>query len=196
MSTGVFLARMQPLHNAHLYVVEKVCKENDKVVVMLGSANKKDMLRNPFSIELRTKLLKKSITDSLGKEYADKIEVYEIPDWSIEDDYENQKEWGSYLYYNIASRAKVKNFKMYYSDNPEIMLNWFNENLKNRIDFKFLERSNIYEGLSATKIRHAFANNNIEYVKKYCPQIIVDRFDELKNIWTKVLKNSKEDFSM
>ena len=26
---GVFLARMQPLHNAHLYLVKKACEENE-----------------------------------------------------------------------------------------------------------------------------------------------------------------------
>jgi len=51
MRTGVFLARMQPVHNAHMYIVERACRENDKVIVMLGSANKKDMLRNPFDIK-------------------------------------------------------------------------------------------------------------------------------------------------
>ena len=77
---GVFLARMQPIHNAHLYMVTKACEECDKVVVILGSENKKDTLRNPFTIEKRKEML----LVSLPKQYRSKISVYEIPDWSME----------------------------------------------------------------------------------------------------------------
>ena len=31
---GVFLARMQPIHNAHLYMVEKACEECDEATVI------------------------------------------------------------------------------------------------------------------------------------------------------------------
>ena len=37
---GVFLARMQPVHNAHLYLVNKALEESDKVLIVLGSENK------------------------------------------------------------------------------------------------------------------------------------------------------------
>ena len=55
---GVFLARMQPVHNAHLWLVDKALKENDKVLIVLGSENKVDMLRNPYKISLRKKMLR------------------------------------------------------------------------------------------------------------------------------------------
>lgn len=47
-TVGVFLARMQPVHKAHLFMVTKACEECDEVCVILGSENKKDTLRNPF----------------------------------------------------------------------------------------------------------------------------------------------------
>lgn len=77
---GVFLARMQPVHKAHLQMVELACEECDRVVVILGSENKVDMLRNPFDITLRKAMLEAS----LPKGYREKVEVYEIPDWSME----------------------------------------------------------------------------------------------------------------
>jgi cytidyltransferase-like protein len=196
IKTGVFLARMQPVHNAHLFIVEKACQENDQVIVMLGSANKESMLRNPFPIDLRTYLLKQAIAESIGQEFSDKIKVYEIPDWSHEKDYENQKEWGKYLYYNIVSRANTKTFSIYFNDDPNIMLNWFDEDLERRIDFKFLERNCIFEGLSATKIREAFESGDITYVRKYCPNVVVREFELLRGIWEKVRKNPQNDFSM
>ena len=36
LKIGVFIARFQPLHKAHMYVIEKALKDCDKVVIMLG----------------------------------------------------------------------------------------------------------------------------------------------------------------
>ena len=44
MKVGVFLARMQPLHNAHLWLIDKALEENDKVLIVLGSENKVDIV--------------------------------------------------------------------------------------------------------------------------------------------------------
>lgn len=59
---GVFLARMQPVHNAHLWLVNKALEENDKVLIVLGSENKVDMLRNPYDINLRKQMLRECLT--------------------------------------------------------------------------------------------------------------------------------------
>jgi len=196
MKIACFLARMQPIHNAHLYIVKKMCLENDEVNIFLGSANKSNMIRNPFALDLREKLLKQAIEKEIGAEYADKIKVFELPDWTQEGDIVNNKEWGLYFYYNIVSRIQSKKFSIYFSDDPKIMLNWFEDKIQERINFVFLERDKIFDGLSATKIREAFSNNDVEYVKKYCPVCVVENFEYLKNIWNKVLNDPKNDFSM
>ena len=196
MQVGIFLARMQPLHDAHLYMIEKACKENDKVVVILGSANKKDMVRNPFDIQTRRSLLYSGIEESLGQQYADMVEVFEIPDWSTEDDAENAMEWGKYFYYNVVSRIGQKTFSIYYSDDPSIIKSWFEPEIQERINFRIFERSNLFEGLSATKIRQAFEVGDELYVRQYCPPVVVRRFDELKRIWDNVRRNPTPDYSM
>ena len=71
---GVFLARFQPLHNAHLHVIKKALEECDRVVIMLGSSNKKSMLRNPYDFNLRYDLLKASLSDDM-----ERIDIYELP---------------------------------------------------------------------------------------------------------------------
>lgn len=196
MTKAVFLARMQPPHNAHFYPIKRACLENDEVYIILGSANKEDTLRNPFSVDLRKEILLEVIENELGKEYSDKIRVFELPDWSMENDIPNAKEWGSYLYYNIVSRIGTKSFTMYYSDEPDIMLNWFNEDILKRIDFAFLDRDHIFDNLSATKIREAFAQDNMEYIKEFCPEAVIKRYDLLRDIWLGVRENQKSDFSM
>lgn len=99
---GVFLSRMQPLHIGHLGMIDKVLSENDSVIILIGSANKKDSIRNPIDVNTRREILKEALEDKYGKNYNDKIKIKEIPDWSSEDDIESNLEWGRYLYYNIV----------------------------------------------------------------------------------------------
>lgn len=190
---GVFLARMQPVHNAHLYLVRKALDENDKVLIVLGSENKVDMLRNPYDISLREEMLRECLTDEDNK----KLEIVTLPDWSMESDKESDKIWGRYFYYNVVSRINQKRFSIYYSDDPKILDSWFNgTEVREYITYRNFERSSIFEGLSSTKIRNAFIEDNEDYIKEYCPESVQKRFVYLKKYYQDVKTNPKEDFSM
>lgn len=190
---GVFLARMQPIHNAHLYMVEKACEECDEVTVILGSENKRDTLRNPFTIKKRREML----LASLPVEYREKISVYEIPDWSMESKVADYKIWGRYFYYNVVSRINQKKFFLYYSDGRKMLDNWFeNTEVRKYITYRLFERSSLFEGLSATKIRNAFVNDDKEYIRKYCPDVVLEQFDYLKKYYLGVLNNPLDDYEM
>ena len=88
---GVFLARMQPVHNAHLFTVYKALEECDKVLIVLGSENKVDMLRNPYDITLREAMLREALSDEDNK----RVSIVTLPDWSMESDTGNSKIWGT-----------------------------------------------------------------------------------------------------
>lgn len=193
MKNGVFLARFQPLHVAHMWLIEQALKENDTVLVILGSANKNGMVRNPFPLETRKYWLKESLKN---KKDFDRIKIIELPDWSKEDDKENAKEWGTYLYMNIVSQICSKTFSIYYSDDISIIRNWFEDKYLEKINIRNFERNNLFDGLSATKLRQAFIDNNKDYIKKYCPDVILQEFDTIKKIIEDVNKNPKEDFIM
>ncbi len=107
---GVFLSRMQPLHNGHLGMINKALLENDKLIIIIGSTNKKETIRNPIEINIRREILKETLTDQYGKEYKNRITILELPDWSSEDDIASNLEWGRYLYYNIVSASRTKKF--------------------------------------------------------------------------------------
>ena len=101
---GIFLAIMQPVHNAHLFMVNKALEECDKVLIVLGSENKVDMLRNPYGIELREQMLRECFNEYQNE----KITIVTLPDWSMESDIDNAKIWGRYFYYNVVSRIGQK----------------------------------------------------------------------------------------
>ena len=193
MKVGIFLARMQPLHNAHLWLIDKALEENDKVLIVLGSENKVDMLRNPYNINLRKKMLRECYDTKKNR----KLSVMTLPDWSMESDTDSDKIWGRYLYYNVVAKIGQKKFSIYYSDDVKYLDNWFKDTeVYDYITYRTFERAKMFEGLSATKIRNAFINKDISYVEKYCPPSVVARFDELASYYDVVSQNPKQDFSM
>ena len=190
---GVFLARMQPVHNAHLFMVNKALEECDKVLIVLGSENKVDMLRNPYDITLREQMLRECFND----EQNEKITITTLPDWSMESDTDSAEIWGRYFYYNVVSRISQKRFSLYYSDNVAILDSWFNgTEVRQYITYRNFERSDIFEGLSATKIRQAFIDGNRDYINAFCPHSVASRFDYLASYYKDVTDNPREDFSM
>ncbi len=165
---GVFLSRMQPIHNAHLWMIQNVLKDNDEALVMIGSANKFGTERNPLDINLRKELVKSALIEKFGQEYDKKIKIIEFPDWSSEEN-NDDKEWGRLIYYNVVGNMGVKEFSYYCSEDIDMIKGWFEEELRQRINFRFFSRNNEFNGLSATKVREAILNNDNEYIKKYCP---------------------------
>ena len=41
MSRALFIGRFQPFHNAHLADIKKILKENDEVLIAIGSSQEK-----------------------------------------------------------------------------------------------------------------------------------------------------------
>ncbi len=56
MQTAIFILRAQPLHKGHVHAIKQLRKKY-KVVVALGSTNRKDS-KNPFSCITRRKMLR------------------------------------------------------------------------------------------------------------------------------------------
>ena len=196
MKIGVFLSRMQPLHIGHLGIIELALEENDKVIVLIGSKNKSETIRNPLDVKIRREILEEALFEKFGQDYKDSIIVSELPDWSMETEVETFKEWGRYLYYNIVSIAQQKEFSIYFSDEPELIKSWFEKELQERINFRLFERNNMFDAVSSTKIRQAFIDNDREYIEKSCPNSVLRRYDEIKRIIEKVYRNPKEDYTM
>lgn len=187
---GVFVARMQPLHKSHEFLIEQSMRENEKTYVFMGSADKSRTERNPFTIEERMGIFRKVFAEELT---TGKIILVPLDDMSDETDTDNDKAWGQYLYDSIVRFTREKEFSLYYSDDPEIMLNWFTENLKKKINFRFFDRKKIFAELSATRIREALldeAKTNSRksnlYLKENLPMEVYEIREELAKILLKI----------
>lgn len=171
---GVILARFQPIHNGHLALIEKACRENDRVLVLIGSVDKMNK-RNPIPWSIR----KQMVMDALEERGLDTVvEVRELPDLS--DETHNDHEWGFYLYSNIVSIINQANFSIYYSDGFEIITSWFpGFILRNNVSLSLLARNATESGISATQIRDMIFNDDIN-LKQWVPECVYNKKDQIK----------------
>lgn len=182
---------MQPLHVGHIGMIRKALSENDKVLVLIGSSNKEGTIRNPIGIKLRREIFEETLRNEFGQADREKIIILELPDWTEETDRDSDLEWGRYLYYNIVRVTGQMDFSMYFSDEPEIIENWFqDEKIRGRINIKTYERKEMFEAISSTKIRNAFLNEDNDYIERSVPKAVFRRFNEIKDIIDKVYTNS------
>jgi nicotinamide-nucleotide adenylyltransferase len=62
LPVALFIGRFQPFHKGHLSAVKWIAKKSSKVIVAIGSAQEKNTVRNPFSVNERMKMIKAQLT--------------------------------------------------------------------------------------------------------------------------------------
>lgn len=55
---GVFIGRFQPFHSGHAAVVEKALQSVDKLIILIGSSNNDRRVRNPFTFDERSEMIR------------------------------------------------------------------------------------------------------------------------------------------
>lgn len=182
MKVGVILARFQPIHNGHVELIKKAFEENDKVLILIGSADKIGE-RNPIPVNLREELVSKSISNLVDnkkntpKPYPSYI-IDTLDDLSTEED--NSHDWGFYLYSSIVDKIGQSTFTIYYSDGYEIITKWFpGFILRSYVSLSLLARNSVRDGISATKVRKMILEDNPE-LKDVVPECVYNMKDTLK----------------
>lgn len=175
--TGVILFRAQPFHNGHLNMIKKAyqdCKTtNSDLYIFVGSADKSGTIRNPLPIDFRLMLIEGSLHETFETEDLKHIHIVPLDD--LTDEADNSHNWGRYLFMKMFNQTKDSDMTIYYSDNPQIMLNWFDKDDRWCLRFKFLDR---YENITATLVRN-FINNQYEISSKLVPDFVYMHIDEI-----------------
>ncbi len=73
---GLLIGRFQPFHIGHLSAVKFGLSKVQKLWIGIGSSNKSNEKRNPFTADER----KEMILSSLETEVRNRVEIYYIPD--------------------------------------------------------------------------------------------------------------------
>lgn len=61
MQSALFVGRFQPFHKGHLDVVQQILKENERVIIAIGSAEKNYLSDNPLTAGERFQLIEESL---------------------------------------------------------------------------------------------------------------------------------------
>jgi bifunctional NMN adenylyltransferase/nudix hydrolase len=60
----VFIGRFQPFHQGHLAVVQRGLREAERVIVLIGSAHRPRNIRDPWTVEERTEMIRSAVGDA------------------------------------------------------------------------------------------------------------------------------------
>ena len=133
MQVGILVGRFQPVHIGHVQAIEFALENSNKLFIVVGSAEKSNQKRNPFTFEERKKMIELAINE---KELQDNISIIPINDAN------NHTEW-------IASiKNTVGEYNLIFT-NDELTEKLFKKNETKVINVPLLDR-NI---LSATEVR-------------------------------------------
>lgn len=182
---GVVLLRAQPIHKGHLSVIQKAVDENDKVLVVIGSANKAGTQRNPIDIDVRFPMVHKAVANAINNN--DKVVFGILSDWSMEDAYNLAKEWGNFFYYNVVNMLKSKTFTLYYNDDQATVRNWFTSEIAHRVTIKSSNRVGL--DMSSTKVREAVMNDDFATLERMLDETTLGYLPEIKM----AIENAKQD---
>jgi len=58
---ALFVGRFQPFHNGHLYATQRILKEAEELIVVIGSAEKSHELNNPFTAGERIEMIRRAL---------------------------------------------------------------------------------------------------------------------------------------
>ena len=73
---GLYIGRFQPFHLGHLDAIKFALSQVENLWIGIGSSNKSNEKRNPFSADERKEMIILSLDDTLKKQ----IQIYYIPD--------------------------------------------------------------------------------------------------------------------
>lgn len=79
--TLVFIGRFQPFHNGHKAVIDQALEQADRVLVLVGSANRRHSVRNPFTFYEREMM----IFESFSVEDQARMNVVPLDDYTYDE---------------------------------------------------------------------------------------------------------------
>jgi len=133
MKIGILVGRFQPLHKGHIEAIEFAENNSDKLYIIVGSAEKSNQKRNPFTFEERKKMIELAIID---RKLHESITIVPINDAN------NHTEW-------ILSIKNVIGAYNIIFTNDEVTEKLFNKDETKVINVPLLDRN----ALSATEVR-------------------------------------------
>lgn len=172
---NICLGRFMPFTKGHYKMIEYGLKHNGLPTVIFMISNKKMDKKHPFSDELIHKemdMLKKSLKGIENTVYVSSADIVKLGQWCYENNYEPQ--------FWITGSDRLAAYKRQ-AENPKYQdLGHFPSS------FTTLEVPRTDEDISATKVREAIMNDDLDTYKKMMPEGTEKLFDDFKEALSQV----------
>lgn len=100
MNVGIFIGRFQPVHNGHTSVFSYLQDHFDRIIVLVGSANRRRSIKNPFNFAERELWIRQAFNDEAqrkGIEFDDgRLRVLPVNDYLY-----NDTKWETEVFYKV-----------------------------------------------------------------------------------------------
>lgn len=172
---NICLGRFMPFTKGHYKMIEYGLKHNGLPTVIFMISNKKMDKKHPFSDELIQKemdMLKKSLKGIENTVYVSSADIVKLGQWCYENNYEPQ--------FWVTGSDRLAAYKRQ-AENPKYQdLGHFPSS------FTTLEVPRTDEDISATKVREAIMNDDLDTYKKMMPEGTEKLFDDFKEALSQV----------
>lgn len=140
MKTALFIGRFQPFHKGHFDVVQQALKENDFLIIGIGSAEDNFLPDNPFTAGERFRMIRETLkNEKISAEKYSIIPVRNINNYAL---------WVKHVSLLLPS------FETVYTGSP-IVKTLFEKEKKYTI-----KNIKIIHDINATQVRHALFENS------------------------------------
>ena len=158
---GILIGRMQPVHNGHMQIIDKILEEVDEIIIGIGSAQLSHEIKNPFTAGERIVMM----NQALSERGIDSSRYYIIPMQDIN----FNAVWVSHV------KMLTPPFSIVYSGNPLVKQLFKEEGYD-------VKQPPLYDRLqlSGSEVRKRILND-LNW-KELVPKATVNLLDEIKGI--------------
>lgn len=171
----VCIGRFQPFHNAHYELVKEALSLADKVIIVIGSANKAPNLVNPFTAVQREEIIRAALTE---EELGRVIFTHMRDHWYTQNRWLTEVQQVIYDLTDGADDSKICNIGE--AVNEGYFPQW-----------KYFEMRNLDRMPHATVIRGLYFTRDNAY-KSHLPASVAEYLEKFES--TKTFKNLKDEY--
>lgn len=170
---AILIGRMQPVHNGHMQVINKILQEVDEVIIGIGSAQLSHEIKDPFTAGERVVMM----SQALAEENVDPSRYYIIPMQDIN----FNAIWASHV------KMLTPPFSIVYSGNPLVKQLFSEENFEVKQPPLYSRKT-----LSGTEVRNRILNDG--NWEELVPNATVNLIKEINGV-ERIKNLSKKEIS-
>lgn len=165
MEIGIYIGRLQPLHNAHLTAIRYALSQVEWLIIILGSACQAKTIKNPWTTEEREKMVRSCLTEEENK----KVTIISAKDYLYRDNVWLSALQSSLSAIELDEKAENSNITLFGHDKDRstYYLHLFPH-------WKFQDTGNLGD-IDATRVRTMFFAGNFDLLSKYIPAPVYDQ---------------------